>query len=592
MTELFPAGLGHVRREWGEELQQWLHLGAVHRALAGAHRVDVFHHRRDRRVVAQCRQVVADLPDGRVQLAQHRGVRRTVGRAFVHRAPDAIQEAAHAGDAAVAVIAAFLVGAEEHEVRAKAVGAPAVDEVVRVHHVALRLRHLRAVANDHAVGSEARERLLEVEQARVLQRHRDEAGVEQVQHRVLVAADVGGDRQPLPRERGVERHVGAIGAWVTQEIPGAVQEGVADVGLATCHDAARRAGHAIPLVMTRERRDAAVVGTEIVDQGQHDGQLVFGYRHRAAAVTVDDRDWRTPVALPRDAPVVEAVVHDRRGTAALLEPRDHRLLRLRNRHAREMTRVHQQVGVALRRVRLGERRVCVVVGTGDHAHDGQGKLLRELEIALVVTRYAHHGTGAVFHQHVVGDPDRDRLTRGRVDGDGAGEDAGLLLVHLPRDDVLRPGALQVGVDRGAPGGRDDLRHQRMLGGEHDPCGAEDRVGARGEHRDVVRVRDAEGDVRAVAATDPVPLRLTRGLAPVQRRDVVQQARCVLRRAEEPLFQQALLDERVTAFALSILHLLVGQYGLAAGAPVHRGGLLVGQSLLVELQEEPLRPLVV
>ena len=37
--------------------------------------------------------------------------------------------------------------------------------------------------------------------------------------------------------------------------------------------------------------------------------------------------------------------------------------------------------------------------------------LRELEVALVVRGHGHDRAGAVAHQHVVGDPDRDLARR-------------------------------------------------------------------------------------------------------------------------------------------------------------------------------------
>ena len=39
---------------------------------------------------------------------------------------------------------------------------------------------------------------------------------------------------------------------------------------------------------------------------QHHRQLLFGHRHHAALRAVDHRDRRAPVALPRDAPVLDA----------------------------------------------------------------------------------------------------------------------------------------------------------------------------------------------------------------------------------------------------------------------------------------------
>ena len=56
---------------------------------------------------------------------------------------------------------------------------------------------------DHALGEQAGERLVEVEIAAALQRAREEARVEQMQDRVLDAADILVDRQPVvDRRRG------------------------------------------------------------------------------------------------------------------------------------------------------------------------------------------------------------------------------------------------------------------------------------------------------------------------------------------------------------------------------------------------------
>ena len=45
----------------------------------------------------------------------------------------------------------------------------------------------------------------------------------------------------------------------------------------------------------------------------------------------------------------------------------------------------------------------------DHRDDVEPEVAGELEVALVVSRHGHDGAGAVGQQHIVGDPDRDRL---------------------------------------------------------------------------------------------------------------------------------------------------------------------------------------
>jgi hypothetical protein len=56
---------------------------------------------------------------------------------------------------------------------------------------------LVGLVGDHALREQAGERLGDAQHALVLQGAGDEAGVEQVQHRVLDAADILVDRQPV-----------------------------------------------------------------------------------------------------------------------------------------------------------------------------------------------------------------------------------------------------------------------------------------------------------------------------------------------------------------------------------------------------------
>ena len=81
-----------------------------------------------------------------------------------------------------------------------------------------------------------------------------------------------------------------------------------------------------------------------------------------------------------------------------------------------------------------------LIGALDHRDDRQAELQREGEVAVVVRRHGHDRAGAVRHQHVVGDPDRDARAVDRVDGVRAGEDAGLL--------ALGRAALDIGLATG------------------------------------------------------------------------------------------------------------------------------------------------
>ena len=157
----------------------------------------------------------------------------------------------------------------------------------------------------------------------------------------------------------------------------------------------------------------------------------------------------------------------------------------------------------------------------------------------------------------------------------------------PLDEGLHVGAAVVGRD---------LEHQRVLGGEHAERHAERRVRTgrvHPERRAGGRPRgvgDRHRELGAFGAADPVALHREHAVGPVERVEVVEQLLGVVGDPEEPLLEVAHLHEVARALAGAVgQDLLVGQHGLAAGAPVHRRGRAVGQARLEEAQEDPLGP---
>ncbi len=228
-------------------------------------------------------------------------------------------------------------------------------------------------------------------------------------------------------------------------------------------------------------------------------------------------------------------------------------------------------------------------------------LLGEIVVALVVRGHAHDGAGAVIHQDVVGDPDRNAFAVERIDGVAVrvhavlfdlADVAGFFGLALLGDQLLHRGAERLVVAR-------EVSDQRMLRRKLHRGRAENRIDARGEDADLRSRRPGvalklEIDQRAFAAADPVALHGAHFLGPaLELVEIAQQLFGVLGRAHEPLLQLALLDERVfVAPAASVDDLLVGQHRRALRAPVHLALLAIDQSLLVELEEEPLVPAVV
>ena len=166
---------------------------------------------------------------------------------------------------------------------------------------------------------------------------------------------------------------------------------------------------------------------------------------------------------------------------------------------------------------------------------------------------------------------------GALDGRAAGR-----LAHVLQDLLL--------VRRA----RDELRHERVLGREHEERRAEERVGTRREDGDVdVQLLDPEDDLGALGAPDPVALHRQDVLGPgLEQAHLVEQVVGVVGDAEEPLLEVPALDLGAAALAAPVDHLLVREHGLVVRAPVDGRLLAVGEALLEEPEEEPLRPAVV
>ena len=246
--------------------------------------------------------------------------------------------------------------------------------------------------------------------------------------------------------------------------------------------------------------------------------------------------------------------------------------------------------------RLGHRAAVErrrAVGLNHRAHR-QAVGAGEGEVTLVVRRHRHDGAGAVGHQHVVGDPDRDVLVVDRIDRVGAGERAALVPARRLAFDVgLAGGAGHVRLHLGAPRRRGELGHQRMLGGQHHEGGAPQGIGPGGEHLQGGAVLGPERHVRALAAADPVGLQGADPLRPVDAVEA-QQLLGIAGDAQKPLLQVALDHRGVAALAQPLLahHLLARHGGVAVGAEIDRRMAAVGQVVGQQLDKEPLRPAVI
>src|SRR5207249_9291466 len=100
----------------------------------------------------------------------------------------------------------------------------------------------------------------------------------------------------------------------------------------------------------------ARIGAEVLDQRQQHREVLLRHAHRTATVAVDDRDRRAPVALPRDAPVVQPVLYLGRGETPSLEPGDDAALGVATRQPVELARIDEHTLLGDARERLGGAR--------------------------------------------------------------------------------------------------------------------------------------------------------------------------------------------------------------------------------------------
>ena len=239
--------------------------------------------------------------------------------------------------------------------------------------------------------------------------------------------------------------------------------------------------------------------------------------------------------------------------------------------------------------------------------------------------HGHDGPGAVAREDVVGDPNGDLAAGHRVQGKGAGPDAGFVFGQLGAFQIgLGSGELLILLHRRGLCRRGNSRHEPMLGRQHHVGCPEQGVGPRGEHPDLLRLAiHLEINLGALAAADPVALHLLERVRPLNGVQVGQELFGIGGDAQHPLAHRLANHREAAHLALAVDDLFVGQHGAQLGAPIHRrlgdigqalgiaeGALLslglavgwVGQRLdrlglvgggveprVVDLQEDPLRP---
>ena len=213
-------------------------------------------------------------------------------------------------------------------------------------------------------------------------------------------------------------------------------------------------------------------------------EIRIGHRHDAAFLAMNHRDRATPITLARDAPIAQAEIHlalaDRHVAANFaLQSLRHFLLGLRDRHPVEETRIDHVAVAVIGGIGNDERLRVLPVGA-DHGGIAEVVFVDEIEVALVMCRAAEDRAGAIFHQHEIGDIDR-QLPVGIKGMDCT--DTGVEPLLLGGVDDLLRGAdpFDLGDELGERRvlGRRGLS-QRVIGRDRHEFRAEQRIWSRGE----------------------------------------------------------------------------------------------------------------
>ena len=216
-------------------------------------------------------------------------------------------------------------------------------------------------------------------------------------------------------------------------------------------------------------------------------------------------------------------------------------------------------------------------------------------VALVVRRDGHNRSGAVAHEHIVGDPDGHALAVHGIDRVSTAEHARFVLGQIgPLEIALASGFFPVASEVGLLFRRSECVRERVLWGQHHVGAAEQRVWAGRENlqRAERRVLQLEQDFRAFAPADPRLLHPFGGVGPVDIFEVGEQAFGVGRDAQDPLAEIATLHGKPADLALAVDDFFVGEHGAQLGTPPDGAFVDVREAFGEELEEDPLGPAVI
>ena len=106
------------------------------------------------------------------------------------------------------------------------------------------------------------------------------------------------------------------------------------------------------------------------------------------------------------------------------------------------------------------------------------------------------------------------------------------------------------------------------------------------------ILDFEHDIGTLGFSNPVDLHFLGGGRPVAQLKILQQTFCIFCDFQYPLAHRLADNRETSTLTLAVDDLFIGKHGSQLRTPVDRNFIHIGKSLVIQLQKNPLCPLVV
>ena len=190
-------------------------------------------------------------------------------------------------------------------------------------------------------------------------------------------------------------------------------------------------------------------------------------------------------------------------------------------------------------------------------------------IAAIVSRHSHNGSCTIARQYIIGNPNRNLLSRKRIDGIRTRKNSCYAAIW----NSLTLGALfctfQILLHSNRLSRRCQLRHQFALRCQYHKRNTKHRIGTSGKNRKLLfAVFYSETNLGSFGATYPIALRFFQRRSPVYLFQSVEQTLGISRYTQTPLTHYALFNRIAPAHRKPFAHLVVGKHTTQLRTPIH------------------------